>query len=333
MKLLVTGGSGFIGSNFTRYMLKKHSCLEIINLDSFSYGSNSANLRDLENEPNYRLVKGDIADTRLVTKTMRGVDWVVNIAAETHVDRSISNPKPFFESNTLGTFSLLEAARRSEVDRFVHVSTDEVYGTAPVAESFKENDLLTPSNPYSASKAAADMYVTAYHKTYGLKALTTRCTNNFGPYQFPEKFIPKTIIRALLNLEIPLYGSGRQVRDWIYVTDHCEALDLILRKESPGEIYNISAGNEIENVKIAEMILRLLDKPKEKIVFVEDRPGHDVRYSLESSKIRSEFGWRPKHTFSEALKKTVDWYVRNESWWKTMADERVLHSTPWKLRW
>jgi len=333
MKLLVTGGLGFIGSNFVRHMLKKHGNIEIINLDNLSYGSNPVNLKDVENKSNYKLVKVSIVDKNLVSEIVKDVDAVVNIAAETHVDRSISNPQPFLETNTLGTFTLLEASRNADIDLFLHVSTDEIYGTAQRTTSFKETDMLNPSNPYSASKAAADMFVTTYYKTYGLKTIVARCTNNFGPYQFPEKFIPKTIIRAQLNLEIPIYGSGKQIRDWIYVTDHCEALDLILREGSPGEIYNISAGNEIENIKIAENILSLLDKPKEVIRFVEDRPGHDVRYSLDSTRIRTELGWTPKIKFNEALEKTVEWYSSNEQWWKPLINEKILHPTPWKLSW
>jgi len=333
MKLLVTGGAGFIGSNFIRHMLKKYSNVEIVNLDNLSYGSNPSYLKDLENESNYKLVKGSVTDEHLVSNLVRDVDAIVNIAAETHVDRSISNPQLFLETNTLGTFTLIEASRKADIDMFLHVSTDEIYGTAQKTKSFKETDALNPSNPYSASKAAADMLVTAYNKTYGLKTIITRCTNNFGPYQFPEKFIPKTIIRAQLNLEIPIYGSGKQIRDWIYVTDHCEALDLILRKGPPGEIYNISAGNEIENIKIAENILDLLGKPKEMIRSVEDRPGHDVRYSLDSTKIRTELGWSPKKKFNEALEKTVEWYKLNEQWWKPLINEKILHPTPWKLHW
>lgn len=332
LKLLVTGGLGFIGSNFIRYMLKKYSNLVITNLDNLSYGSNPANLKAVEKTPNYKLVKGSIADKNLVTKIIQKVDAVANMAAETHVDRSIPNPKPFFESNTLGTFTLLEAARKADLSKFLHVSTDEIYGTAHGTKSFKENHILNPSNPYSASKAASDIFVNAYQKTYGLKAIITRCTNNFGPYQFPEKFIPKTIIRALLNLKIPIYGSGKQIRDWIYVTDHCQALDMVLKKGSPGETYNISAGNELENRKVAEQILQLLKKPKNMMQFVADRPGHDVRYSLDSSKIRTKLSWKPKFSQEEALEATVNWYVRNKWWWKPLATDKILHPTPWELR-
>jgi len=254
----------------------------------------------------------------------------VNFAAQTHVDRSIANPRLFFECDTLGTFNLLEACREKIV-RLVHVTTDEVYGE--VAEgSFREEDRLKPSNPYSASKAAADLLILSYCRTYGLDAVITRCTNNFGPYQFPEKLIPKTIIRASLNLKVPLYGKGRNIRDWIYVLDHCEALRLVLEKGRAGEVYNISSYNEYENVEVVRKVLQAMGKDESLIEFVEDRPGHDLRYSLDSSKIRSELGWKPKHRFDEALEQTVQWYLKNEWWWKPIATEEVLHPTPWKAK-
>jgi len=256
---------------------------------------------------------------------------VVNIAAETHVDRSIADPASFIQNNTIGAFTVLEAVRkRNRKVKFIQVSTDEVYGEI-IKGSFKESDMPKPSNPYSASKAAADMFVIAYHKTYSLNVAITRCTNNYGLYQFPEKLIPKTIIRALKNLPIPVYGSGKNIRDWIYVQEHCEAIDLVLRKGQPGEIYNISSGNELTNIEIVTKIVDLLDKPKDMITFVEDRPGHDVRYSLDSSKIRSKLGWKPKFSFEKALKETVNWYLNNEWWWKPLATEKILHPTPWKL--
>lgn len=333
VKILVTGGMGFIGSNFIRYMFSKHKDIEIINLDNLSIGSNPANLSDISNNPRYTFIKGSTSDLSLVSKLVRDVDVVVNFAAETHVDRSIANPSPFFKANTLGTFNLLEACRRVNPNvRFLHVSTDEVYGDI-IEGSFTEEDRLHPSNPYSASKAAADMFALAYHRTYDMDVIVTRCTNNFGPYQFPEKLIPKTIIRASMGLKVPIYGSGKNVRDWIYVLDHCEALDLVLREGQPGEIYNISSGNELENVEVVRKILKIMGKGKSLMEFVEDRPGHDVRYSLDSSKIRRELGWRPRHSFDDALRKTVDWYLTNEWWWRPLAKEEVLHPTPWKLRW
>lgn len=333
MKLLVTGGMGFIGSNFIRHILKHYDDVHVINLDNLSTGANPANLKDIQEDKRYTFVKGDIADKELVEKVIAGVGAVVNIAAETHVDRSISNPQSFFQSNTYGVFNLLEASRKAKVETFVQVSTDEVHGPALNATSHKEISTLNPSSPYAASKAAADMFVIAYYKTYNLRTFITRCTNNFGPYQFPEKFIPKTIIRAMLNQKVTIYGSGKQIRDWIYVADHCEGIDAVIRKGKPGEIYNISASNEVENIAVAEMIVDFLGKSRSIIEHVEDRPGHDVRYSLDSAKIREELGWRPRHGFQEALKATVEWYVKNEWWWRPLATEKVLHPTPWKLKW
>jgi len=333
MRLLVTGGLGFIASNFIRYILKEHSDVKITNVDNLSIGANPANLRDVEKDSRYRFMKGDITNFKLISKLVKNVDAIVNAAAETHVDRSIANPRPFLRSNTIGTFSVLEAVKRNNrAARIVHVSTDEIYGDI-LEGSFKEDDRLKTSNPYAASKAAADMFVLAYHRTYGLDTVITRCTNNFGPYQHPEKLVPKTIIRARLNLSVPVYGEGKQVRDWIYVLDHCDALYRVVEKGKAGEIYNISAGNEMTNLQVVELILELLEKPKDLIQFVEDRPGHDVRYSLDSSKIRSALGWSPKHSFKQALKETTEWYMKNELWWKTHASKKILHPTPWKLKW
>jgi len=331
MKLLVTGGLGFIGSNFIRYMLTKYSEIQIINLDKLSVGSNPANLKEIETDKRYRFVKGDIADKKLVKNFVDEADAIINIAAETHVDRSIAEPWAFIHSNTIGAISLFEAARKHE-KRILHVSTDETYGDI-LEGSFKENDKLKPSSPYSASKAAADLFAQAYHRTYNLDSVIARCTNNYGPYQYLEKLIPKTIIRASLDLPIPIYGKGTNMRDWIYVQDFCQALDTLLKKGKTGEIYNISANNELQNIEVAKTILKIMNKPETLITFVEDRPGHDIRYSLNSSKIRTELGWKPKHNFEQALKQTVDWYVNNEWWWKPLATERTLHSTPWKLKW
>jgi len=331
MKLLVTGGLGFIGSNFCRNMLTNYKYVELINLDKLGIGANPASLKDFENERRYTFVKGDICNPQLVHKVIHDVDAVVNIAAETHVDRSIADPYTFLQNNTVGTFTILEALRRYDKKaRLVHVSTDEVYGQT-LEGSFTEDDPPNPSNPYSASKAAADMFVLSYQKTYGLNVSITRCTNNFGPYQLPEKLIPKTIIRALKDLPVPIYGSGTNVRDWIYVQDHCEAIEAVLQKGKPGEIYNVSAGNEIANIEIAKKILELLNKPESLITFVEDRPGHDIRYSLNSTKLRSETGWQPKFSFEQSLESTVQWYVQNEQWWTPLATETILYPTPWKL--
>ncbi len=332
MKVLVTGGLGFIGSNFVRYLLDEYSDVEVINLDAMKYGSNPANLRDLEDE-RYTFIKGDISDYELMAELVKDVDAIVNFAAETHVDRSISNPYSFLQSNVIGVFTILEAIRKNNPDvRLVHISTDEVYGDI-LEGSFKEEDRLKPSSPYSASKAAADMFVLAYVRTYGINASITRCTNNYGPYQFPEKLIPKTIIRASMNLKVPIYGTGKNVRDWIYVLDHCEAVDLVMRVGEKGEIYNISSGEEKTNLEVVKTILNLMGKDDSLIEFVEDRPGHDLRYSLDSTKIREELGWKPKHSFEEGIRETVEWYLKNEWWWKPLADERTLHPTPWKLRW
>jgi dTDP-glucose 4,6-dehydratase len=331
LKLLVTGGMGFIGSSFIRLMFSKYD-VDIVNLDKLSYGSNPANLSDLRNRKNYRFVRGDICDSDSVKKLAEGVEAVINIAAETHVDRSISNPTAFLDSNIAGALTLLEACRQRDL-QYMQVSTDEVYGSSPDGRPFGETDRLDPSSPYAASKAAADMLVNAYHKTYGLRTFITRCTNNFGPYQFPEKFIPKAIIRASRGLQVPVYGSGHQIRDWIYVVDHCEALELVLRKGKPGEIYNIAGGNQIHNIEAAETILKMLGKPLSLIQHVEDRPGHDFRYRLDSSKIQDELGWRPKRGFDEGLRETVKWYLDNESWWAPITDEKTLSATPWKEIW
>ena len=330
MKLLVTGGLGFIGSNFIRYMLTKYDAIKITNLDKLSTGSNPANLKDFEADKRYKFVKGDIGDRKLVETLVNNADVVVNIAAETHVDRSIADPWPFLQSNTLGALTILETAKKLNT-KLLHVSTDEVYGDI-LENSFKEDDRLKPSSPYSATKAAADLFALAYHRTYGLNIVIARCTNNYGPYQFPEKLIPKTIIRALLGLPIPVYGKGQNIRDWIYVQDFCEALDLLLRKGRSGETYNVSAGNELANIDIVKMVLNLMGKPENSVIFVEDRPGHDIRYSLDSSKLRNELGWSPRHSLQEALKTTVNWYMDNEWWWRPLATEQVLHPTPWKLK-
>ena len=331
MELLITGGLGFIGSNFIRYMLTKYSDIRVTNIDKFSIGANPANLSNVEKDSRYELVKGDIANKTIVEKFMEEKDAVVNFAAETHVDRSISEPWPFINSNILGAVNLFEVAKKQR-KRILHISTDEIYGDT-IKGSFREGDKVNPSSPYSASKASADLFAQAYRRTHNLDVLLVRCTNNYGPYQFPEKLIPKTIIRALAGLLVPVYGRGQNIRDWIYVQDFCEALDLILNKGKSGEIYNVSAGNERTNIEVVKTILNFIGKSEDTITFVEDRPGHDIRYSLDSSKIRLEFGWKPKRGFKKALKETVNWYIHNEWWWKPIATEEVLHPTPWKLKW
>ena len=324
MKILVTGGLGFIGSNFVRHVFDE---VDVVVIDALKYGSNPDNLKDLE----YELVKGDICDYELMSGLVKDVEGIVNFAAETHVDRSISDPYSFIESNVIGTYTILEAIRKNNpAARLVHISTDEVYGDIEVG-SFKDDDMLKPSSPYSASKASADMFVLAYMRTYGLNVVVTRCTNNYGPYQFPEKLIPKAIIRAKMNKKIPIYGTGNNVRDWIYVEDHCEAIRLALVKGEKGRIYHISSGEEKTNLELVSAILRIMDKP-DLIEFVEDRPGHDLRYSLDSSKT-GELGWRPRHEFEGGLKDTIEWYLTNEWWWKPLVDEKILHPTPWKLEW
>jgi dTDP-glucose 4,6-dehydratase len=330
MKLLVTGGLGFIGSNFCRHILTKHPTIELINLDKIGIGANPASLAEFENDNRYTFIKGDICNPQMLKKIINPVDAIVNFAAETHVDRSITDPYTFLQNNTLGTFTLLETVKKSNPKaRFVQVSTDEVYGQANEG-SFTEKHPANPSNPYSASKAAADMFVLSYCKTYGLNLSITRCTNNFGPFQLPEKLIPKTIIRALKNLPVPIYGSGVHVRDWIYVQDHCEAVETVINAGIAGEVYNISAGNEISNIEIAKKILTLLNKPENLITFVEDRPGHDLRYSLDSTKTQATLGWHPRFSFTEALESTVKWYIENERWWTPFATQAILHPTPWK---
>lgn len=330
MKILVCGGTGFIGSAFIRNYFSNYPEHKIINLDSLTIGSNLQNLKEVEQNQNYQFIRGDIRNQETINRLAKDVDVIVNFAAESHVDRSIANPKPFIETNILGTYSLLEAAKNHD-KLFIHVSTDEVYGDAENSDSFTEESLITPNNPYSATKASADHLVAAYHRTYGIKCITTRCTNNFGPYQFPEKLIPKTIIRAKKNLKIPLYGDGQQIRSWIYVYDHVQAIEDLISKGVSGKKYNITAWNEITNKTIVEKILGLLGKSNDLIEFVGDRPGHDKRYSIDASKIQKEIGWKPKYEFDHALKETVEWYEKNQSWWEPLVDENSLHPQPWTL--
>jgi dTDP-glucose 4,6-dehydratase len=330
--LLVTGGLGFIGSNFILSILRESSDAKVTNIDDMRYGSNPRNLEGLHND-RYTFVKGDIADHDLISSLVKGKDAVVNFAAETHVDRSLSNPGSFLQSNVLGVFALLEALRKENPRaRLVHVSTDEVYGDL-VAGSFTERDALRPSSPYSASKASSDMFVLAYARTYGLQAMITRCTNNYGPRQFPEKLIPKAILSAIMSLKIPIYGQGTNVRDWIYVLDHCRAIESVLEAGERGQIYNVSSGDERANLEVVGEILKIMGDDTELLEFVEDRPGHDLRYSLDSSKIREELGWEPVQTFESGLKATVQWYLDNVDWWRPLINDNVLHPTPWKLKW
>ena len=313
MKLLVCGGMGFIGSTFIRNHLSKNPNDQIVNLDNLTTGSNVKNLEKID-ESNYQFINDDIKNHETVNKITNDTDVIVNFAAETHVDRSISNPKQFLETNILGSYTLLEAAKKHE-KLFVHISTDEIYGDATNQDSFNEKSILKPSNPYSASKAAADHLVSSYTRTYGVKCVITRCTNNFGPFQFPEKLIPKTIIRAEKNLKVPLYGDGNQIRSWIYVLDHVSAIESLITKGEPGEIYNITSWNEISNKIIVGKILSMMGKSNDLIEYVGDRPGHDKRYSIDSSKIQNEIGWKPAYDFDNAIKQTVYWYLKNKDWW------------------
>jgi len=332
MKVLVCGGAGFIGSAFIRNYLKNNPNNSITNIDNLTIGSNIKNLDDIKDNSNYNFEKQDIKNQEKIHEFAKNSDVIVNFAAESHVDRSIANPLPFIETNILGTYSILEAARKND-KLFIHISTDEIYGDATGADSYDENANLKPSNPYSATKASADHLVFAYTRTYGIKAITTRCTNNFGQYQFPEKLIPKTIIRAIKDLKIPLYGDGMQIRSWIYVLDHVQAIENLITNGKSGEVYNITAWNEITNKTIVEKILDLLGKPKNLIEYVGDRPGHDRRYSIDASKIQNEIGWKPKYEFENALKETVDWYIKNQQWWEPLVDEKTIHPQPWTLSW
>jgi len=332
MKVLVCGGAGFIGSAFIRNYLKNNPNDSITNIDNLTIGSNPKNLDDIKNNPNYKFEKEDIRNQEKIHEFAKNSDVIVNFAAESHVDRSIANPLPFIETNILGTYSLLEAARKND-KLFIHVSTDEIYGDAIGSDSYDENANLKPSNPYSATKASADHLVFAYTRTYGIKVITTRCTNNFGPYQFPEKLIPKTIIRAIKDLKVPLYGDGMQIRSWIYVLDHVQAIENLISNGKSGEVYNITAWNEITNKTIVEKILDLLGKPNNLIEYVGDRPGHDRRYSIDASKIQKQTDWKPKFDFEQALKETVEWYTKNQQWWEPLVDEKTIHPQPWTLSW
>ena len=316
MKLLVTGGAGFIGSNFVRHVLGAHPDDRVINLDKLTYAGNPANLADVERDPRYTFVQGDICDAGLVREVLRGVDAVVNFAAESHVDRSLVEPDAFLRTDVFGVFTLLEAVRDLKIPRLVHISTDEVYGSVPTGSS-TEHDPVRPSNPYSASKASGDLLALSYWKTHGVPVVITRSSNNFGPYQYPEKVVPLFITNALDDLPLPLYGDGRNVRDWLYVLDNCAAIDLVLRRGRDGEIYNIGGGHEVENVVLTHEILRLTGKPETLIRPVTDRPGHDRRYSVDSTKTW-QLGWAPRYPFAAALESTVRWYREHEAWWRPL---------------
>ncbi|PAD71870.1 dTDP-glucose 4,6-dehydratase [Paenibacillus campinasensis] len=316
MKLLVTGGAGFIGSNFVLYMLKQYPDYQIINVDALTYAGNLENLKLVEGNSNYTFVKADITDSKTIDELVgQGIDVVVNFAAESHVDRSILEPEVFVNTNVLGTQVLLDAAKKYGVTKFVQVSTDEVYGSLGETGLFSETTPLAPNSPYSASKAGGDLLVRAYHETFGLPVNITRCSNNYGPYQFPEKLIPLMISRALKDESLPIYGDGLNIRDWLYVEDHCSAIDLVIHKGRLGEVYNIGGNNERTNIHIVQTILKELGKPESLITYVEDRPGHDRRYGIDPTKITEELGWKPKHNFETGIKETIQWYLDNQDWW------------------
>ncbi|MFQ5652339.1 MAG: dTDP-glucose 4,6-dehydratase [bacterium] len=319
---LVTGGAGFIGSNFIRYVLNKYKEVNVVNLDKLTYAGNPDNLTDIEHDPRYKFVKGDICDAALVTELVEDADIVVNFAAESHVDRSIGQPDDFIKTDIFGAFVLLEAARRHHVDRFVQISTDEVYGSINNG-SFKEDDPLMPSSPYSASKSGADRLTYSYFVTYGVPVQITRCSNNFGPFHYPEKLIPLFVTNALEDKPLPIYGDGLNVRDWIYVEDHCDGIDFVLHHGELGEVYNIGGDNEKTNLHITDYILTRLGKPESLKRFVTDRPGHDRRYALDCSKLHG-LGWKPKHPFEAAMDKTIQWYIENKEWWQKIKSGEYL---------
>jgi dTDP-glucose 4,6-dehydratase len=315
MRLLVTGGAGFIGSNFIRIFLAEHPESEILNFDKLTYAGNLRNLADIESQPNYRFVRGDICDAKAVNDALEdSIDAILHFAAESHVDRSIAGAQEFIRTNIEGTWVLLEAARKRKIARFVHVSTDEVYGSMAPKLSANEDSSLAPNSPYAASKAASDLLVRSYIHTHQFPAIVTRCSNNYGPYQFPEKLIPLMISNALEGKKLPVYGDGLNERDWIFVEDHCRALDAILHKGKIGETYNIASGKTVPNIGIVRSLLRLLDKPEGLIEFVQDRPGHDRRYALDDAKIRKELGWAPQVDLDSGLRHTVEWYRTHMDW-------------------
>jgi len=322
--ILVTGGCGFIGSNFIRHILAAGNVEKLINLDLLTYAGNIENLADVEGDARYEFVRGDICDAPLAARLLAGVDAVVNFAAESHVDRSILSAGEFIRTNVVGTHTLLAAANDAGIKRFVQISTDEVYGSLGPTGYFTEATPPAPNSPYSASKASADMLVRAYHHTFGLPAIITRCSNNYGPWQFPEKLIPLFITNLLAGKPVPVYGDGLNVRDWIFVEDHCSAIAAVLERGRPGEVYNIGGGNEKTNLEITRLLLAELGKDSSLIQFVKDRPGHDRRYAIDSSKITSELGWRPEHDFAQGMRLTLNWYRDNERWWQRIKTGEYL---------
>ena len=326
MNILVTGGAGFIGSNFIHYMLKKHPDDNLVNLDLLTYAGNIHNLDDIKDNEHYHFVKGNIVNRELVTHLVHefNIDHIVNFAAESHVDRSILHPDVFVETNVQGTLALLDVAKKEGVEKFLQVSTDEVYGTLGATGYFTEESPLKPNSPYSASKASADMIVRSYFETYGYNVNITRCSNNYGPYQFPEKLIPLMTSNGMEGKDLPIYGNGKNIRDWLYVSDHCQAIDLVLRKGKPGEVYNVGGHNERTNNEIVHLIVDNLGISHDHIKYVKDRLGHDKRYAIDPSKIERELGWKPEYTFDTGIIKTIDWYKNNEDWWKPLKAKAAL---------
>jgi dTDP-glucose 4,6-dehydratase len=326
-RILITGGAGFIGSNFINYLLGKRDDVFVVNLDKLTYAGNLLNLKNIEDHPNYQFIKGDIVNDELVRYIFERyeITYVINFAAESHVDRSILGSEIFFRTNVLGTNVLLENAKRSDVEKFIQISTDEVYGSLGPEGQFEETTPLKPNSPYAASKAAADLMALAFHHTYGVPVIVTRCSNNYGPYQFPEKLIPLLIINSLNNKKLPVYGDGLYVRDWIYVIDHNVAVETVLEKGKAGEVYNIGANNEKRNIDIVKLVLNQLGKSEELIEFVKDRPGHDRRYAIKAEKIKKEFGWQAQHSFEDAIRDTISWYIKNEEWWKEIISGDYKH--------
>lgn len=322
-KILVTGGAGFIGNCFVRHILNKYPDYKVINLDALTYAGNIENLDDVKDNPNYTFVHGDICDKNLVSDLMPEVDTIVNFAAESHVDRSITGPEIFIDTNVKGTLNLLQNAKKAGIDRYLQVSTDEVYGSLGKTGYFYETTPISPNSPYSASKASADMLVRAYHETYGMPTLNTRCSNNYGPYQYPEKLIPYFISLLLKGEKVPVYGDGLNVRDWLYVYDHCEAIDVVLHKGNVGEVYNIGGHNEKTNMEITRLILEAMGKDESSIKYVQDRLGHDRRYAISNDKITSELGWKPSLTFEEGIKITIEWYLNHQDWIKAILDKQA----------
>lgn len=323
MKILITGGAGFMGSNFIHYILRKYPGYKIVNFDKLTYAGNLDNLRDIENDPRYQFIRGDIADQKAIEESVQGVDVIINYAAETHVDRSIMDPEAFLRTDIFGTYNLLEAVRKNNISRMIQISTDEVYGSLETGEA-TENTAFMPSSPYSAAKAGGDHMCRAYFVTYQTPIIVTHSVNFYGPNQYPEKIVPLFITNLLENKKVPVYGDGMQIREWIYTEDHCHAIDLILHKGIAGEVYNIGSGERIPNIETTKKIFSLLFATEDMVEYVKDRPGHDVRYAVDHSKLTRELGWKPGVSFDEGLRKTVEWYKNNSVWWKKIKSGKYL---------